>query len=85
LRGQISPGPAMFEFEVLDADPRRVKRVRIIRLKERRERTRETRKRDEPDAVLAGTTPPTLPIDETPAPTESAGPAPRSSAAKRRS
>jgi CBS domain containing-hemolysin-like protein len=85
LRGQIIPGPAMFEFEVLDADPRRVKRVRIIRLKERRERTRETRKRDEPDAVLAGTTPPTLPIDETPAPTESAGPAPRSSATKRRS
>ena len=85
LRGQIIPGPEMFEFEVLDADPRRVKRVRITRLKERRDRPRETKKRDEPDAVLAGTTPPTLPIDETPAPAESAGPRPRVSATKRRS
>ncbi len=85
LRGQIIPGPKLFEFEVLDADPRRVKRVRITRLKERRERTREPRKRDEPDAVLAGTTPPTLPLDETPVPAESAGPAPRPAATKRRS
>jgi CBS domain containing-hemolysin-like protein len=29
VRGQIIPGPARIEFEVLDADPRRVKRVRI--------------------------------------------------------
>jgi hypothetical protein len=56
--------------------------VRITRLKERRDRSR---KRDEPDAVLAGTTPPTLPIDETPAPTETVGPAPRPTATKRRS
>ncbi len=66
LRGQIIPGPNLFEFEVLDADPRRVKRVRIIRLKERRERSRE-RKRGEPDAVLAGTTPPVLAVDDPPA------------------
>jgi hypothetical protein len=86
LRGQIIPGPAMFEFEVLDADPRRVKRVRIIRLKERRDKPREMKKRDEPDAVLAGTTPPTLPLDEThaPSPKDSAEPAPRSTATKRR-
>jgi CBS domain containing-hemolysin-like protein len=67
LRGEIIPGPDLFEFEVLDADPRRVKRVRIIRLKERRERSRELRKRGEPDAVLAGTTPFALPIDDMPA------------------
>ncbi|MSO66429.1 MAG: HlyC/CorC family transporter [Pseudolabrys sp.] len=67
LRGEIVPGPELFEFEVLDADPRRVKRIRITRLKERRERTREPRKRGEPDAVLAGTTPPSLPADDTPA------------------
>ncbi len=73
LRGQIIPGPNLFEFEVLDADPRRVKRVRIIRLKERRERLREPRKRGEPDAVLAGTTPLTLPIDDTPAQKSPAG------------
>jgi CBS domain containing-hemolysin-like protein len=67
LRGEIIPGPDLFEFEVLDADPRRVKRVRITRLKERRERSREPRKRGEPDAVLAGTTPPVLLVDDTPA------------------
>jgi hemolysin (HlyC) family protein len=64
LRGEIIPGPDLYEFEVLDADPRRVKRIRITRLKERRERPREQKRRGEPDAVLAGTTPPTLTIDE---------------------
>ncbi|HEY5215935.1 MAG TPA: hemolysin family protein [Pseudolabrys sp.] len=64
LRGELIPGPGLFEIEVLDADPRRVKRVRITRLKERRERGRELRKRGEPDAVLAGTTPPSLPTDD---------------------
>ena len=29
VRGQIIPGPGTLEFEVLDADPRRVKRIRI--------------------------------------------------------
>ena len=42
LRGELVPGPAPFEIEVLDADPRRVKRVKIHRGKERRtERPRE--------------------------------------------
>jgi CBS domain containing-hemolysin-like protein len=63
VRGEIIPGPGLFEIEVLDADPRRIKRVRISKLKERRERAREPRKR-EPDAVLAGVAPPSLPIDE---------------------
>lgn len=75
LRGELIPGPGLFEFEVLDADPRRIKRVRITRLKERRERPREqTRKRGEPDAVLAGTTPPTLAADDAP-PQRDPGPA----------
>ena len=30
-RGEVVPGPGDFEIEVLDADPRRVKRVRITR------------------------------------------------------
>jgi len=69
LRGELIPGPGLFEFEVLDADPRRVKRVRIRRLTEKREKPRDqgrepARKRGEPDAVLAGTAPPTLNIDE---------------------
>lgn len=64
LRGELIPGPGLFEIEVLDADPRRVKRVRITRLKERRERAREPRRRGELDAVLAGTTPPSLLADD---------------------
>lgn len=65
LRGELIPGPGLFEFEVLDADPRRVKRVRIRRLTEKREKSREpVRKRGEPDAVLAGTAPPTLDLDD---------------------
>src|SRR5665213_832160 len=76
LRGELIPGPGLFEFEVLDADPRRIKRVRISRLAEKRQKPREqpgrepgrdtVRKRGEPDAVLAGTAPPTLNLDETP-------------------
>ncbi|HEY3225173.1 MAG TPA: hemolysin family protein [Pseudolabrys sp.] len=54
VRGEIVPGPGLFEFEVLDADPRRVKRVRIIRLKERRERPREPRRRGETESASAG-------------------------------
>ena len=64
VRGELVPGPGMYEIEVVDADPRRVKRVRIYKLKERRDRPREPRRRGEPDAVLAGVAPPTLPIDD---------------------
>ncbi len=36
VRGELVPGPGTFEIEILDADPRRVKRVRIYPSKERR-------------------------------------------------
>jgi CBS domain containing-hemolysin-like protein len=36
LRGELVSGPAPFEIEILDADPRRVKRVRIRRGRDRR-------------------------------------------------
>jgi CBS domain containing-hemolysin-like protein len=36
VRGELVPGPEPFEAEVLDADPRRVKRVRIYLRKNRR-------------------------------------------------
>jgi CBS domain containing-hemolysin-like protein len=36
VRGELVPGPSGFEFEVLDADPRRVKKVRIHRGKSNR-------------------------------------------------
>jgi CBS domain containing-hemolysin-like protein len=39
VRGELVPGPASFEAEVLDADPRRVKRVKIYRSKDRRSGT----------------------------------------------
>jgi hemolysin (HlyC) family protein len=34
VRGELVPGPGPFEIEVLDADPRRVKRVKIHRSKQ---------------------------------------------------
>jgi CBS domain containing-hemolysin-like protein len=54
VRGELIAGPGLYEIEVLDADPRRVKRVRIYKLKERRQRARESRRRMEPDAMFAG-------------------------------
>ena len=36
VRGELVPGPPPFETEVLDADPRRVKRVKIYRSKNNR-------------------------------------------------
>jgi CBS domain containing-hemolysin-like protein len=52
VRGELVPGPAGFEIEVLDADPRRVKRVRIYRGKERSgRRDRAVKRRDgQPEA-----------------------------------
>jgi len=64
IRGEIVPGPDLFEFEVLDANPRRVKRVRITRLKERRDRPREPRRRGEGDSLLAGPAASSPPADD---------------------
>ena len=52
------PGPAPFEIEVLDADPRRVKRVRIYNVNARRlERNRrETKRGGLPSVVNAPST-----------------------------
>ncbi len=47
VRGEIISGPGDFEIEVLDADPRRVKRLRIGTRKDRSAlRHRETRRRE---------------------------------------
>ena len=54
VRGEVISGPGNFEIEVLDADPRRVKRLRIAIRKERAApRTqRESRRREQtPDAT----------------------------------
>jgi hypothetical protein len=47
------PGPAGFEIEVLDADPRRLKRLRIIRSKDRRQRPDRITKRRDVDVPIA--------------------------------
>jgi CBS domain containing-hemolysin-like protein len=84
VRGELVPGPGQFEIEVLDADPRRVKKVRIHRGRRRSALNREGRRRDaegEPARVLP---PPLLPPSTEPQsnpagqePTfESASPAP---------
>jgi len=64
VRGELIPGPGAFEIEILDADPRRVKRVRIYprrpvpRIAERAPRRAETAPRrdrhDKDTAAQAG-------------------------------
>jgi CBS domain containing-hemolysin-like protein len=66
VRGELVPGPATFEAEVLDADPRRVKRVKIYRSKDRRpgpsrelpqalrQQARTTTTRDDADKPASG-------------------------------
>jgi CBS domain containing-hemolysin-like protein len=51
-RGEVVPGPGDFEIEVLDADPRRLKRVRITRSKGRPEKRERTTKRRGADTVI---------------------------------
>jgi Mg2+/Co2+ transporter CorC len=48
VRGEVISGPGNFEIEVLDADPRRVKRLRIATRKERSvaRAARESRRRE---------------------------------------
>jgi CBS domain containing-hemolysin-like protein len=43
VRGELVPGPGAFELEVLDADPRRVKKLRIVRSREARGRNGKAR------------------------------------------
>ncbi len=64
VRGEVISGPRDFEIEVLDADPRRVKRVRIGTRKERSNlRHRETRRRE---AAADSASAPTNPATGTP-------------------
>jgi CBS domain containing-hemolysin-like protein len=64
VRGELVAGPGLYEIEVIEADPRRVKRVRIYKLKERRERARESRRRGEADTALTSNTPSISPASE---------------------
>ncbi|MBO0755485.1 MAG: HlyC/CorC family transporter [Bradyrhizobiaceae bacterium] len=49
VRGEVVPGPGPFEIEVLDADPRRVKRVKIYRSKQRQHDLKTRRRELEAD------------------------------------
>ena len=60
VRGELVPGPETFEAEVLDADPRRVKRVKIYRRKDRRPAA----VRELPAPVKAAAARPAPPRDE---------------------
>jgi CBS domain containing-hemolysin-like protein len=55
-RGQVVAGPGDFEIEVLDADPRRLKKVRITRHSSRRERA--ARRRDTAPTIVSSDTEP---------------------------
>ena len=60
LRGELVPGPAGFELEVLDSDPRRIKKIKIHRSKDRPKRARDGAQRpgDTDQRAAAGMSPP---------------------------
>jgi CBS domain containing-hemolysin-like protein len=68
LRGELVPGPAGFELEVLDADPRRIKKIKIHRSKDRPKK----KNSDSPAAASAST--PASPVTTTPAINEPVSP-----------
>jgi len=61
VRGEILKGPADFEIEVLDADPRRVKRLRIYRRPAEAPRARRRRNEEEAGATPPAATEPAAP------------------------
>jgi CBS domain containing-hemolysin-like protein len=59
VRGELVPGPGSFELEILDADPRRVKKIRIYRGADRHNGTGGERQRTEhPEAPASSDEPP---------------------------
>ena len=67
VRGELVPGPGPFELQILDADPRRVKKLKIYRSLDRQDGTRrEIRRQAAGGALVAPTTPaPTSPLPPT--------------------
>ena len=64
VRGELVPGPGGFEFEVLDADPRRVKKVRIHRRKNKLESKPGERVRELPAPAQARPASPAAPVSQ---------------------
>jgi CBS domain containing-hemolysin-like protein len=71
VRGELVPGPEPFEAEVLDADPRRVKRVKIYLRKDRRPATA----REAPTLVRTTAPRPVAPREDAPRPNTNTPPA----------
>jgi CBS domain containing-hemolysin-like protein len=67
VRGEIVPGPGTMEFEILDADPRRVKRVRIHLVGNGAVKPRQQRRREPVPGPAPDTTEP-APLDSLPSP-----------------
>src|SRR5215813_11965856 len=76
VRGELISGPGNFEVEVLDADPRRVKRLRIATRKERpAPRTqRESRRRETPSEAPSDSGAPPAGDNPNPPPGDGTGP-----------
>src|SRR3954468_19082514 len=60
-RGEVVSGPGDFEIEVLDSDPRRLKKLRITRSNGRSERSRRTARPRDVDARVITPAPPSQP------------------------
>ena len=58
VRGELVPGPGPFELEILDADPRRVKKLRIYRGLDRQNGGRHVTRRPPPPAPPSASAPP---------------------------
>jgi CBS domain containing-hemolysin-like protein len=71
VRGELVPGPEPFEAEVLDADPRRVKRVKIYLRKDRRPAAT----REVPTLVRTMAPRPVAPREDAPRPSTNTPPA----------
>ena len=67
VRGELVPGPGPFEIEILDADPRRVKKLKIYRSLDRQNGKNREMRRQPPGAPL---TPPGAPSSPVPMPSD---------------
>jgi hypothetical protein len=61
VRGELVPGPGPFELEILDADPRRVKKLKIYRGLDRQNGSRPAARRQLGSAPALPSAPPSSP------------------------
>jgi CBS domain containing-hemolysin-like protein len=62
VRGELVPGPGPFEIEILDADPRRVKKLKIYRSLDRQNGKNREMRRQPPGATLTPSGAPSSPV-----------------------